>query len=97
MENGEDPIDGLRREAKEEMNVEIEVGKIIAVFVDRYGDDSDAFYTLNLFYKCKIASGEIRLDKENSEYRWFSEEKVPWNDLAFRNTEFAIKSLYNIK
>lgn len=92
-----DRVDGLKRETKEELSVEIEDIKILTVCVDEYGFEKGDFFTLNLFYKCKMIPGEIKLDSENSEFKWFSEEDIPWGELAFMNTEIALKKLYNLK
>jgi mutator protein MutT len=96
LENGEDPIDGVKREAMEELSVEIAPSKIFCVNVDKYAYREGEFYTLNIFYKSKIISGNIKLDKENMNYRWFAKDRIPWDDLAFVNTALALKSFYNI-
>lgn len=96
LENGEEPIDGLKREAMEEMNIEIEPIDILTIFIDKYPYDDGEFYTLNLFYRVKIKSGEIKLDSENSEFKWFKQEEIPWDELAFQNTETALKKLYSL-
>lgn len=97
LEESEDPIDCLKRESREEMGIEIIPGEVIAIYVDRYGDSEDASYTFNVFYKCKIISGEIKLDKENSEYKWFAEKEIPWDELAFKNTAVAINALFKVR
>lgn len=94
LENGEGPVEGLQREMSEELSVEIEPVEILTIVVDKYEYVKGNFYTLNLFYRCKIKSGEIKLDSENSDYGWFSEEAVPWKELAFKNTTHALKELY---
>jgi len=97
LENGEDPIVGMKREAKEELNIEVEPLELISVNVDEYGYTKGDFYTLNLFYKCKIVEGEIKLDAENSEFKWFAEKDISWNELAFNNTTLALKALFKLK
>jgi len=95
LENGEDPIVGLKREAKEELSLAVEPGNILTVCVDEYGYEKGELYTLNLFYRSK-AQGKIKLDKENSEYGWFGKDEIPWNELAFKNTHVALKALYKL-
>ena len=97
LENGEDPIAGLKREAKEELGVEVDPIELVSVNIDKYGYIKGDFYTLNLFYRAKIVSGKIKLDAENSEYRWFAKEDIPQNDLAFKNTDIALKALFKVK
>jgi len=94
LENGEDPIDGLRREMREELSLEIELGPILTIFIDHYGKNEDVVYTFNVFYEAKILSDDIKLDHENSEYKWFAKDDIPWNDLAFQNTHHALHALY---
>jgi len=96
LENGEELVDGLKREAREELGVEIEPIEILPIFVDKYGYEKGEFYTFNVFVKSKIPTGEIKLDAENSEFKWFKVEDIPWNDLAFNNTTIALKTLYNL-
>ena len=97
LENGEDPIVGLKREAREELDVEIEPIKLITVYVDKYPYERGDFYTLNLFYKTRITSGKIKLDAENSDYHWFEQKDIPWSGLAFANTAIALRALYKVK
>jgi len=94
LEESEDPIDCLRREVREELGAECEAGEIVAVCVDRYGEGEDSFYTLNLYYKTQIDVEQIKLDLENSEYRWLGKDEIPWNELAFANTAVALTALY---
>jgi ADP-ribose pyrophosphatase YjhB (NUDIX family) len=96
LENGEEPIVGLKREIMEELSVEIEPIGISSIHIDKYDYRDEWFYTLNLYYKCRIASGEIKLDQENMDYKWLSLEQIPWNDLGFYNTTLALKSFFNI-
>lgn len=54
MEPGESPEEALRRECREELDIEIEVGAIQEVIFHRY----DTFCVLLLFYRCRIIQGE---------------------------------------
>jgi ADP-ribose pyrophosphatase len=97
LENGEDPVVGLKREAKEELGVSVEPLEVLNICVDNYGLAEDDFYTFNIFYKCKISDGEIVLDQENSEFKWFSKNEIPWNELAFDNTTIALRALFKVE
>lgn len=91
LENGEDPKEGAKREAREEIGVDVKVGDLINICVDKYGDsEEDDFYTLNLFYNSQIISGEPKANDEISEVRWFSEDEIPWDQLAFENGKMAL-------
>ena len=53
IEPGESPEEALQRECKEELDIEIEVGRIYDVVFHRYED----LNVLLLFYVCRIISG----------------------------------------
>jgi ADP-ribose pyrophosphatase YjhB (NUDIX family) len=85
LEEGEPPLDGLRREVLEETGLEVETGAFLGVFVDTYGDDDDAGSVLNLVWDARVVSGEPQPADDVSELRWFSLDALPDRDeLAFR-------------
>ncbi|MEJ2202246.1 MAG: 8-oxo-dGTP diphosphatase MutT [Desulfuromonadaceae bacterium] len=65
LDPGESPQDGLRRELREELGIEIEVGNILEVVYHRYPQAT----VLILAYNCKHLRGEIR-NLEVAEHRW---------------------------
>lgn len=96
LENGEELMDGAKREAKEELGIDIKPTEILTIFVDKYGYEEGDLHTFNVFIKAEVAGGEITLDDENSDYGWFSADNIPWEELAFRNTEITVKTLYKL-
>jgi 8-oxo-dGTP pyrophosphatase MutT (NUDIX family) len=58
LEEGEHPLDGVRRELREEAGVEIEPLELLGIWMDRYGGDGSAAATLNLYWTARIVSGE---------------------------------------
>jgi 8-oxo-dGTP diphosphatase len=44
-----------------------------------------------LVYAASYVSGEIRLDEEGLEARWFPSSEVPWDELAFRSTSEGLR------
>ena len=72
---GEAPLDGLRRELKEELNVGIDIGKLVDAEVDTYGDRGE--YSLNLFYEVTITSGAPQPSAEVTRFGWFYVERLP--------------------
>ena len=64
---GENPYDGLRREAKEEAAIEIE--PVCPIGVQHFTRDDGQKITMLLFY-CRPSTTNIQLSQEHTEYRW---------------------------
>ena len=93
LEEDEEPLDGLRRELREEAGVEIEPLEFAGVWADRYGGAEDAGATLNLYWHARIVSGEPTPADDVSEFRWFAiDDLPPAEDIAFRNVVQALRS-----
>lgn len=90
IEEGEEPLAALRREIEEETALQIEPGEFLGGYPDRYGDEG--IYTLNLYWTAQISGGELELDEELAEVRWFGPEELPEpSKFAFRNTLDALR------
>ena len=86
IEEDEDPLDTLRRELQEETGLEVEPVAWVGAVADRYGEDGAP--TLNLCWTARIVGGELDLDPELAELRWFTPDALPGRDeLAFANCE----------
>lgn len=92
LEEGEDPVAGLRRELLEETSLELEVGAFVGAFTDTYGDGADARYVLNLTWEARFVSGEPAPADDVSELRWFRTDSLPdVDELAFRWLDPALR------
>ena len=86
VSEGEDPRDALRRELEEETSLRVEPLEFFDVLLDRYGEDDDAQWTLNLYWMCRVVEGEPTPADDVSELRWFARDELPApGELAFRN------------
>lgn len=82
LEEGEDPIQGLKREIKEELGVEINDIKYLGIYMDWY-ECGYNMSTLNIIYLTKIKFGKIRPMSDVGGIQWFDNSKIPWTKLAF--------------
>jgi 8-oxo-dGTP diphosphatase len=82
LEAGEDPEAGAVRELLEETGLHIRPRAMLGMFVDRYGDEDDSVYTLNIYFLADAPAGEPRAQDDVAELRWFATNEIP-NNLAF--------------
>ena len=90
LEVGEHPADGLVREAREELGVEIEVvgGPILlATFI--YGADGE--YGLAIGFEARIVEGEPQPADDVAEVRWVSAEELDSLDFAWEHDRELVR------
>ena len=77
LEKGETPQQALKRELKEELDIETETGALLDARIKTYGDKT----ILLLFYESRVVQGEIKA-LEHSEIRYVPKDWVLDYDLA---------------
>ena len=91
LEEGEHPLDGLRRELREETGLEVEPMDFLGVWMDRYGGDSTAEATLNLYWTARVTGGQAAPADDVDDLRWFGRDELPRpEDLAFENVPLVL-------
>lgn len=91
LEEGEHPRDGLRRELREETGLEVEPLDFLGVWMDRYGGDSTAEATLNLYWTARAVGGEPKAADDVDDLRWFEPDELPQpGELAFENVPLVL-------
>lgn len=79
------------REAKEELGVDIKELKYLASYPDTYEYQKVTHHSLIFMMTAKIESGEIKAQDDAEEYKFFSKDQLPWDNLAFTFITKALK------
>ena len=94
LEEGEHPLDGLRRELLEETGLEVEPGEFLGTFMDTYGEGPQVASVLNLVWEARVVAGEPSPADDVSELRWFPrDDPPPPEECAFRWVAKFLSSL----
>ena len=88
MEMNETVAQGAARETVEEAGALFEMGEFFSlVNVPRVGQ-------VHLFYHARLLSDQFAPGYETIEARLFSEDEIPWNDMAFRTVSETLKRFF---
>lgn len=88
MENGETVEQGTLRETTEEANAEVELGDLHAVYsVPHIGQ-------VFLFFLAELKHLDFYPGVESLEVRLFTETEIPWEEIAFNSTRFALERFF---
>ena len=94
MDEGERPVETLRRELREEIGVDARLGEFVGGFPDRYGEEGGA--TINFYWTARIEDEPSPATDELEEVRWFEADALPApDDFAFANTVEALGAWRN--
>ena len=85
LELGESAQEGARREAEEETELRIEVGRLVGV----YSRPQAGIVTI--VYEADVVGGRPQPAAETSEVRDFGPDEIPWDELAFTTVESALR------
>jgi ADP-ribose pyrophosphatase YjhB (NUDIX family) len=88
---GEDVIDGLRREIREELGIEIDVGlgDLVQMVPHTYGDEGD--FVLAMGFLARLRSGEPVAADDVAELRWVSLDEVDHVEFAWEHDRTLVR------
>ncbi|TCS41983.1 NUDIX hydrolase [Reinekea marinisedimentorum] len=89
MENGETTLQGALRETWEEAEIHAETGELLAVI------SLPAWDQVHIFYTVKMADYSYSTTPETNEIELFDEQQIPWDELAFKTVESALKHYFH--
>ena len=85
LENGEIPEDGAARETLEESLASVEIIKLHCVY------SLPKVNQVYLHFLAKLKDDQFGPTSESLEVRLFNAEEIPWSDIAFHSSIFAIE------
>jgi ADP-ribose pyrophosphatase YjhB (NUDIX family) len=85
LEMGEAAQEGARREAEEETELRIEVGRLIGVYSRPHVG------IVTIVYEADVVGGRPEPAAETSEVRDFGPDEIPWDELAFSTVESVLR------
>ncbi|MBN2520941.1 MAG: NUDIX hydrolase [Bacteroidales bacterium] len=94
LEESEHPEDGLHRELKEELGMQIKIIQLFDIKIDTYG--SNGFPTLNIFYICNKLTDPNFVTDDVIKYKWFYINNLPDN-MAFKSARLVLKKITKSK
>ncbi|HKY03160.1 MAG TPA: NUDIX hydrolase [Burkholderiales bacterium] len=88
MENGETVAQAAMRETLEEAHARVELHPIYSMFSVPHVSQ------VHVFYRAKLLDLDFGAGVESLEVKLFSEDEIPWDDLAFRTVSTTLKHYY---
>lgn len=89
MENGETTEEGALREAREEANASIDIDSLYTLF------SLPQINQVHLFYRGQLNALDFSPGPESLEVRLFSEDEIPWDELAFMVVGKTLKHYFS--
>ena len=89
MELGESLAQGAARETDEEAGAQFEIGSLFSVIsVVRVGQ-------VHMFYAARLLSDQFNPGHETIEARLFTEDEIPWDEIAFRTVRETLRLYFD--
>lgn len=88
LENNELAEEGAKREAWEEAEAKIDIDGVLAVYSLPHANQ------VYIHFYGRLVDGAFGIGVESSECRLFDEEEIPWEDMAFTSSTFALQKYF---
>jgi len=85
MENDETLEAGAAREAAEEARIQVEIGSLLLLA------NVTSARQVHVFFRSRMLTPDFGVTHESLEVRLVDESEIPWSDLAFPSTEYALR------
>ena len=85
MENDETLEAGAAREAQEEALIDVEIGSLLLVANVTHARQ------VHVFFRSRMRTPDFGVTHESLEVKLVDEKDIPWGELAFPSTEYALR------
>ncbi|WP_338396749.1 NUDIX hydrolase [Persicobacter psychrovividus] len=85
LENGETVREGAMRETREEAMAEVDLQYLHVVY------NLPQFHQVYLIYYGALPQGRFGAGEETLEARFFAKSEIPWDEIAFESTKYALE------
>ena len=73
------------REAEEETGAVVTIDDVVGVY------SRPTIGIVSIVYRGRVTGGKVEPGREAQEARWFDPEDIPWDDLAYDTTRWALR------
>jgi ADP-ribose pyrophosphatase YjhB (NUDIX family) len=85
MENDETLEAGAAREASEEARIQVEIGSLLLLA------NVTSARQVHVFFRSRMLTPDFAVTPESLEVKLIDERDIPWDQLAFPSTEYALR------
>jgi NAD+ diphosphatase len=89
--------ESVKREIREELNVEIDIKNIVGIYSDNYLFQGVIIPTLGVLAAAQITSGKLTPADDIASYKFFPKHVVLQQKIAFKSVEEGIKDYLKIQ
>lgn len=89
MENGETLAAAAARESMEEALARVEIGSLLAIVNVLHAQQ------VHMMFRARLINGEIGIGPESLEVAFYDEDRIPWQEIAFRSVTFALRRYFD--
>jgi 8-oxo-dGTP diphosphatase len=89
LEHNEKPLDGLRREIKEESGLDVKI--VFPCGIGMWDNRYAVFFVCKLNHKQKV-----KLSEEHQDFKWYSAKELDKIDFRDRSMKKAVKQAYKL-
>jgi ADP-ribose pyrophosphatase YjhB (NUDIX family) len=88
MENDESIEQGALREAFEEAGIQPKLGRLLTAYSVPMANQ------VHVYFEGVLDSDQFTLTPESTDIRFFAEQDIPWEEIAFPSVVYALKRFF---